>query len=145
MGLEKVLTLIDVAGSKEKYLQYKGVVEKMLPKSIDASRYSAMYMQIANNFINNQAVTDKKSVLTCLFNAPKLGLNPDPVFGHIYFIPYKGVLTYQIGYRGMVKLSENSGKVINVRAGLVYEKDNWHYHEDENGQHYHLEPSLELT
>lgn len=145
MGIEKILTLIDVAGSKEKYMHYKGVVEKMLPKTANSSRYMAMYLQIANTAINNPNVNDKKSVLTCLFNAPKLGLNPDPVFGQIYFIPYKGVLTYQIGYKGMIRLSLNSGLVICVRANLVFEKDKWNYFEDEIGQHYRIEPALEIT
>lgn len=145
MGVEKILSLVDVAGGPDRYRQYKSVVEKLLPKSVDASRYMAMYLQIANKWIDEPKVTDKCSILTCLFNAPKLALNPDPVFGQIYFIPYKGVLTYQIGYKGMIQLSLNSGKISNVRAGLVFEKDKWHYHEDETGQHYHFEPALELS
>jgi recombination protein RecT len=77
-----------------------------------------------------------------MFNAVKLGLNPDPVFGEIYFIPYSGKLTYQIGYKGMIKLSMNSGYVTDVRSDRVFEKDTWEFYEDEKGQHYKFIPNF---
>ncbi len=146
MGIDKILSAIDLAGSAEKLNKYRAVVEKTVPKELNAGgRYWAMYIQMIQKFISDPKVTKKETILPCLYNAAKLGLIPDPVMGQIYFIPYSGELTYQIGYKGMVALSYRSGKIKNIRAGQVFEKDEWTFHEDENGQHYHFEPALSLS
>jgi phage RecT family recombinase len=139
-----IKTLVDLAGSQERYNAYAKAVKTALPKTQrdDAARYWSIYSQMMQEFLQNDHITNKQSILSCMFNAPKLGLNPDKVFGHIWFVPYKGVLTYQVGYRGMIQLSLNTGKVRNVRAGLVREKDKWEYFEDEQGQHYRIEPQF---
>jgi recombination protein RecT len=144
MSLDKIMSLVDIAGSQERFDKYKSAVARVLPKTMETEkdRYWTMYVQMMQTFATNPKITDKRSILNCMFNAPKMGLIPDPVMGQIYFIPYKGVLTYQIGYKGMIALAYRSGKVANVRAGLVYEKDKWNYYEDEKGQHYHIEPLL---
>lgn len=138
------LNLVDLAGSQARYEAYVRSVKNALPKHQrgESQRYFSIYAQMAQTFLQDKNITNKQSILTCMFNAPKLGLNPDKVFGHIWFVPYKGVLTYQIGYRGMIQLSLNSGKVSNVRAGLVFEKDQWDYFEDEKGQHYIHRPAM---
>lgn len=143
---KNTVTLLGVFGNDQKKLdQYKSTIMKVLPESENFTRYWLMYYKIAQEQLASPYVTNKLSVINCMFNAPKLNLNPDPVFGEIFFIPYKGVLTYQIGYKGMIKLAENTGKVSNVRAGIVYEKDKWEFWEDENGQHYKFQPSLQLS
>jgi recombination protein RecT len=142
----KPVTLLSVFGNdKAKLEQYKNTVQKVMGDDDNFGRYWMMYAKIAQEQLCSPYVTNKQSVVNCLFNAPKFRLNPDPVFGEIYFIPYKGVLTYQIGYKGMIKLAQNTGKVKNVRAGIVYEKDQWDFWEDENGQHYKFKPSLQLS
>lgn len=140
MALEKTLSLIDIAGSEKRWQAYQDTAAKMLPNKIDKGRYMAMYLGILKGFLVNPKVTNKKSILNCAFNAPKLGLMPDPVFGQIYFIPYKGVLTYQIGYRGMITMADRAG--LRVRAGLVYAKDEFEFYEDEVGQHFKHRPLL---
>lgn len=142
--MSNILSLVDLAGSQDRYNRYVNSVKNVLPavQKKEAARYWSIYAQMMQDFLKDPYVTNKQSILTCMYNAPKLGLNPDKVFGQIYFIPYKGVLTYQIGYKGMVKLSLNTGKVINVRAGLVYEADEWDYYEDEKGQHYIHRPKF---
>jgi recombination protein RecT len=131
-------TLVDLAGSQERWTAYSNAVKNVLPKSQrkDSQRYWSIYAQKAQEFLYDENVTKKESILPCMFNAPKLGLNPDKVFGHLWFVPYKGVLQYQIGYRGMIRMAYNSGKVSNVRADLVYVGDEWDYYSNEKGQHY---------
>lgn len=143
-SLSDTLALVDVGISEAKWQRYKEQVINVMPSHFkkDHKRYMQMYVSLANKFMQDEKVTNKPSILSCLFNAPALGLNPDPVFGHIWFIPYKGVLTYQIGYKGMVQLSFNSGKIRNVRANLVYENDEFDYYEDEKGQHYIHRPKF---
>lgn len=142
-NLGKILSLVDVVGSEANLKKYRSTVDVVLPKCIlNKDRYWYMYAKISSEFINSPYVKDKQSVITCMFNAVKLGLNPDPVFGEIYFVPYAGKLTYQIGYKGMIKMSLNTGYVVDVRSGLVFEKDEWDYWEDENGQHYKIRPAF---
>lgn len=143
---KKPVTLLSVFGNdRNKLEQYKNTVRKVLGDDLNFDRYWMMYAKIAQEHLCSPYVTDKNSVIQCLFNAPKLRLNPDPVFGEIYFIPYAGKLTYQVGYKGMIKLAQNTGKVKSVRAGIVYEKDKWEFWEDENGQHFKFQPSLQLS
>ena len=144
MSTDKIMSLINLAGTKERYNAYVKSVRNVMPQQFkkDERRYFSIYAQMMHEFLVNPKVTNKKSILTCMFNAPKLGLNPDKVFGHIWFIPYKGVLTYQIGYKGMIQLSFNSGKIGQVYADLVYEKDEWDFYRNEKGQHYIHRPKL---
>lgn len=144
MTLNSTLSLIDVAGSERNWNRYKQSIETIVPTQYrkNVKRYTEMFLHIANIHMRNEKVTNKKSILTCMYNAPALGLNPDPIFGHIWFIPYKGVLTYQIGYKGMIQTSYNSGLISNVRANLVYENDEFDYYEDEKGQHYLHRPKF---
>lgn len=142
MQTDKILSMIDVIGSKEKFQQYKNTVEKVYTGNENKDRYWMTYAKIAQEWINDPRINDKRQVLTCLFNAVKLNLNPDPVFGEIFFVPFKGVLQYQIGYKGMIKLSINSGIVKEVWSNLVYEKDEFEYYEDEKGQHFTFRPNL---
>jgi len=140
MGLEKILSLVDLAGSEQRLKSYNETIIKMLPQDINQNRYMAMYTNMAKGFANNNRITKKESILSCLFNAPKLLLNPDPVMGQIYFIVYNGVLTYQVGYKGMITMAHRAG--LRVRAGLVYEKDEFDYFEKEDGQHFLHRPLI---
>lgn len=139
---DKILSLVDVAGSADKLKQYRATIDKVLPEASGSKeRYWMMYAKLAQQFISDPKITDKQSVLTCMFNAVKLGLNPDPLFGEIYFIPYSGKLTHQVGYKGMIALSMRSGEVKNVAAYQVFENDTFTFFEDEKGQHFHFEPN----
>lgn len=140
-NVDNILSLVNVAGSKERYDRYRSAVENTLPANEDKKRYWSIYAQVAQGWVEDDRVKDKGSILTCMFNAAKFGLNPDPALGQIYFIPYNGVLTYQLGYKGMIKLSRNTGNIRDIRSGLICEKDKWLFYEDETGQHYRFEPN----
>jgi recombination protein RecT len=43
--------------------------------------------------------------------------------GSCYFIPYKGVVSFQIGYRGLIDLVTRKGEVQTIVANPVYEND----------------------
>lgn len=132
----KALSAEVVAGGIEKFKQYKSVIQKTLPPDVNFERYWTMYLQMANTFVRDVKITDKKGVLVCMMNAAKLALIPDPVMGQIYFVPYAGKLTYQVGYKGMLELSRRSNKVSHVTVELVYNCDEFEFWSDENGQHY---------
>lgn len=51
----------------------------------------------------------------------RLGLNPNPTFGQAYIVPFKGVATLQIGYKGFISLGYRNGWLF--RAVPVYKCD----------------------
>jgi len=134
MGIDKVLKMIDLVGSQKGYDMFKEQTMRMLADSLNKEAFWLQYKMIGDHWASNSYVTDKKSILPTLFTAAKLNLHPDPVMRQIYFIPYGGELTYQVGYIGMIELANRAGK--SVRSNLVYEKDVWEYEETERGQHF---------
>lgn len=81
------------------------------------------------------------SFLGALMTCAALGLEPDPLIGHAYLIPFrnnrKDVTEVQvvIGYRGLIDLARRSGHITSISAGVHYSDDDetgglWDY---ENG------------
>ncbi len=66
------------------------------------------------------------SLFGSLLTASQLGLEPGPL-GHCYLIPYKGQVSLQLGYRGMLELVSRSDKVDSVYAYAVYKGDEFTY------------------
>lgn len=62
------------------------------------------------------------AVLTCV----QLDLEPGPL-GYAYLVPYKGVVSLQVGYRGMLELVERSGKIETIYTHPVFEGDKFKY------------------
>jgi recombination protein RecT len=146
-GAQKILSMIDVCGGKEGKTNFVAIIKRSLPvhiKSVD--NFVAMFENVVNSKLADPYITDKSSILPCVFQAVKFGLYPDPAMGQIYFVPYKNtgtgktVLTYQLGYRGMIQLMLNTGKVINIQSHIVYEKDFFEFWIDENGNHFKFKP-----
>jgi len=65
------------------------------------------------------------SVYTALVIAAQLGLEPAGLRGEAYLIPFKGECKLMPGYRGLIKLALNSGKVRDITARVVYEGDDF--------------------
>jgi phage RecT family recombinase len=134
--------MVDLVGSPEAMNRFKEQTISMLGESVNSSAYWLQFKMLGDQFAADPKITDKKSILPTLFTAAKLMLNPSPQMRQIWFIPYKGKLTYQIGYIGMITLADRAG--ISVRANRVLEKDEWKFFEDEKGQHFlHRENFLE--
>jgi recombination protein RecT len=142
MGADKILTMVDLCGSEKAYQSYRTVVDQTLPKGVNRDRYMAMLKQVAQQFANDDRL-DRRSIMPCLHNAVKLGLNPDPAMGQIYFVPYNGKLTYQVGYKGMLELARRSGQIRDMRAYIVDRVDEFSFHEDERGQHFIFRPRFD--
>lgn len=72
----------------------------------------------------NLAMCDPKQLMMCAMNATALGLPLNKNLGYAYVIPYKGVPSFQIGYKGLVQMALKTGmyKVLNaceIREGEV--------------------------
>lgn len=69
------------------------------------------------------------SLVSCVIQAAQLGLEPDGVLGEAYLIPFRDrkagtvICTIIPGYKGLIKLSRQSGQVSTIYAVIVHERD----------------------
>lgn len=109
---------------------------KGLPKSISADRFVRVALTAVQS--NPDLLTcSKGSILRALLLASTLGLELDPTLGLAYLVPREinkkigsdwiksREACFQLGYRGLVRLAMQSGRVSHVATGLRYEKDGW--------------------
>jgi recombination protein RecT len=75
----------------------------------------------------------RSSLLSALLAAAQVGLEPNSVLGNGYLIPRYSkkhggkIVTFQLGYKGLLRLAERSGLVSSVEAHVVYSKDTFEY------------------
>ncbi len=110
------------------------------------STYASALQQLAFN--KNLANCNVDSVLQAGFEIVRAGLNPNPIFGQAYVVPYGKQAQLQIGYKGWIALGYRYGW--KFRAVAVYNCDkfdmqfngltdnydftpNWEEREDDNG------------
>lgn len=95
-----------------------------LPQHVDAARYMRLCL---NAVIRNPKLLsyDKASLAVAMMNAAETGL--DPQNGEIYFVPRKGSVAAQVGYKGFVQLGYRSNQIAAVSAGVVCEKDKFDF------------------
>jgi recombination protein RecT len=67
-----------------------------------------------------------ESLLGACLQASQLGLEPN-LMGSCYLIPYKGQVSFQIGYRGLIDLACRNGSVLTIVAQEVRKGDTFHY------------------
>ncbi len=99
---------------------------KALPQGMDAARFAriALTAVLRNPKL---AACSKASFVLSIMEAAALGLEPDSVSGLAYLVPFKGVATLIVGYRGLIQLAYRNPRVIGVGAEAVYEKDGFEY------------------
>lgn len=83
-----------------------------------------------------------ESLLAGLLLSAQVRLEPGPL-GHVYLVPYKTECVWILGYTGILELARRSERVGALRARVVWDSDEYAYHEDERGEHYSLRPSPE--
>lgn len=67
-----------------------------------------------------------ESLLAAVLQSAQLGLEPN-LLGSCYFIPYKGTVSFQIGYKGLIDLVCRKGEVLSIVAQEVRAGDYFHY------------------
>ncbi len=116
------------AKPKTLYDQIKLMIPEMskaLPAHFDAERMGRIIVTILRT---NPALMkcDPASFFGSVMTACQLGLELGPL-GLAYLIPYKGQVTLQLGYRGLLELVDRSGRVDTVYAYPVYGGDEFRY------------------
>jgi len=69
----------------------------------------------------NLAECDPNRLMLCAMNATALNLPLNKNLGYAYIIPYKGIPSFQIGYKGLIQLALRSGQYKFLNACEVRE------------------------
>lgn len=73
---------------------------------------------------SNLAACDPGALMKCAMNATSLNLPLNKNLGYAYVIPYKGVPSFQIGYKGLIQLAIRTGQyrfinAVEIREGEI--------------------------
>ena len=104
----------------------KQQISQALPKHLSADRL----IQMATSLIAKNpkiAECSAQSVIGAVMQASILGFKPVEALGECYFVPYGGSVQFQIGYKGFIKLAQQSGQIKNIFAEVVREGDVFEY------------------
>lgn len=113
----------------------KPQLERALPKHMDADRVARIALtELRKNPKLMQC--NQNSLLGAIMQAAQLGLEPG-LMGQCYLIPFKGEVTFVIGYKGLIDLARRSGDVQVIYAHPVYENDEFEYSYGVNGTLHH--------
>lgn len=100
-------------------------LQKALPKGRDvAMEISSVIATVMASKELQECTPD--SIVRAAYDAFAVGL-PVNKLGLAYLVPYGGVCTLQIGYRGYIHLMLNVGQVVDVIAEVAYENDEFYY------------------
>lgn len=69
----------------------------------------------------NLAECEPKLLMMCCMNATSLNLPLNKNLGYAYVIPYKGIPSFQIGYKGLIQLAIRSGQYKYLNACEIRE------------------------
>jgi recombination protein RecT len=137
----KVLTTgthVDPYKKAQSYLKAMGpAIAEALPKSkgMDAERLSRITLTTLRT---NPKLLEcsVESLLGAVLQSAQLGLEPS-LMGQCHFIPYKGQVSFQIGYKGLIDLVTRKGDVTNIVAQEVRKGDlfNYEYGRNETLKH----------
>lgn len=132
---QRALTVNQKAAVMLKNETVINALKNVLPRSMGIDRF----VSIAAAEIKSPSlarVQHPASIIKCVFDAAKLGLDFNKNLGEAYIVPFKnkGVTMAQFipGYRGLIKLARNGG-VKDIHAIMCHEKDEWHYEEGISG------------
>lgn len=110
----------------------KDQIKLALPKHLDADRMVRIVFTVVRQ--NPDLLKcDEASLLKCVMQCSSLGLEPDPLLGRAYLVPFYNTkagrheCTLIIGYKGFIDLARRSGEIESLEAHVVYQADDWDY------------------
>jgi recombination protein RecT len=113
-------------------MQSKEQIARALPRHLTPERLIRMAVTAFQRTPGLQKCSPI-SIVGCVIQAGELGLDLSGPLGQAYMVPYFNKHTrqqeaqFQIGYRGLVKLAFNSGKVSHFNAHEVCERDQFFF------------------
>lgn len=107
--------------------KFREAVASSLPSHMTADRFVRVALT-AMMKTPKLADCTQASIFKVMLDLSSIGLEPDGRRAHI--IPYGNVATLIIDYKGLIELAKRSGEVVNWRAEIVCENDEFNW---ENG------------
>lgn len=110
-----------------------GQLSKALGGQIDTDRFIRTALTAYSNGSDYFQKADPVSLLGACMQAAQLGLSVDPTLGEGWLIPRKNSkrkcisISFQLGYKGLVKLARRNANFLSVHAELVREGDFFEY------------------
>ena len=124
----------------------KGELGKALPQMMGIERFVRISMTAVQR---NPSLLDctPQSLIGACMQAAQLGLEPDPVLGLAYLVPFKNQGTLEVtlipGYKGLIQLAYRSERVSAIRANVVRKDDHFEWHEGTDAKIVHRPKLLE--
>ena len=104
-------------------------IEKAMPADLSTTVGGLFRLYMGVLTLSEQASALQKcsasSVISCVTQGIALGLAPGPL-QQVYLIPYSGICTLQVGYRGLASLAHRTDKVKTLYSECVYENDEFY-------------------
>ncbi len=125
----------------------KTAISRVLPAGMTADRL-VRFAMAATTRTPQLLQCSPQSVMLALLDAAYYALEPNPVLGHAYLIPYDNKKArrvecqFMIGWKGLVVLGERSGLLRGTVAEPVYKEDIFHWRRHEQPPFFH-ESNLE--
>lgn len=127
---EKTPTREEIALKQKTVIQSIDLMKKQiaaaLPKHITPDRMARIMMTtIRTN--PKLAFCSEASLLGAILQAAQLGLEPNTPLGECFLIPYGNECTFQLGYKGILKVAYNSNQYKKIFAEEVYPTDKFRH------------------
>lgn len=105
-----------------------GAIQMALPKHLNPDRFARVFY---TTILKTPKLLDcePRSLVSALIQCSELGLEPINALGQIYLLPFYNskARRYEVqiipGYRGYIQLAQNSGKIVDISAHVVYENE----------------------
>lgn len=107
----------------QQLMNSSAVVKKMNDVLGSEKKTSSFISSVISVSQNNKLLrnADPMSILSSAMVAATLDLPVVPTLGMAYLVPYKGVCSFQIGYKGILELAMRSGEFRTIIDEVVYE------------------------
>lgn len=122
----------ELTATWEKNLKdYEGPIRDLLRESGQKGGFEKYFQLVLRQVKDRLLECTPSSVIISILDCASLGLSPDPILGHAYFVPYKnkkGLMEckFMPGYKGYISLLMRNG-VETVDARIVYSGDLFEY------------------
>ncbi len=126
MSTPALKTRDQIATVQDLLVKSKSQIQMALPSHLTADRM----VRVALTTIRQTPKLldcNPLSLVKCVMQAAALGLEPDPLMGRAYIVPYGTEATLIVGYKGLIDLARRSGQIRSVEAHVVYEHDEFSY------------------
>ena len=104
----------------------KPELAKALPKHVKPDRILRIAMT-AIRVTPKLRSCEPMSFLAAIMQSAQLGLEPNTPLGEAYLIPYGNKVQFQMGYKGVIALAQNTGQYRSIYAHEVYKNDKFEY------------------